>query len=73
VAFALSHHVTITLSPAVAISAFIESVSLVLLRFILSPKVAPPLIEALKITSSFVLGVFLSVNQTMYTLDLLRN
>jgi predicted benzoate:H+ symporter BenE len=44
--------VTITLfSPCVTISAFIESVSLVLLRLILSPKVVPPSFEALKIIS----------------------
>jgi len=46
VAFALSHRITITLfSPCVTISAF-ESVSLVLLRLILSPKVVPPSFEA---------------------------
>jgi hypothetical protein len=70
VAFALSHHVTITLfSPCVTISAFIESVSLVLLRLILSPKVVPPSFEALKITSPFEFGVPLSVNHTTYTLS----
>jgi hypothetical protein len=57
VAFTLSHHVSITLSPSVAISAFIESVSLILLRLILSPKVAPLSFDALKITSPFEFGV----------------
>lgn len=64
VAFALSHQVTNTLSPTVCISALIESTPVVLLRFILSPKVAPLSLEALKKTSSFA-GV-LSLNHTMY-------
>jgi hypothetical protein len=52
----LSHHVTITLlslSPNVSICASCESALVELLRLILSPKVLPPSVDALNITSSF--------------------
>src|SRR5829696_39115 len=49
----LSHHVTYTLFPDAAISASSESASVVLLRFILSPKVTPLSVDALNITSIF--------------------
>ena len=39
-----------------------ESVSLVLLRFILSPNVLPPSVDALNISSPFEFDVFLSVS-----------
>jgi hypothetical protein len=42
-----SHQVTITLSPSAAISTSCDSVLVLLLRFILSAKVAPPSVEAL--------------------------
>src|SRR5215213_3886476 len=49
----LSHQDTYTLFPDAAISASSESAAVVLLRFILSPKVAPLSVDALNITSSF--------------------
>jgi hypothetical protein len=68
VAFAaLSHHVTNILSPAAFTSAFNESIRGVLLRFILSPNVAPLSLGALKNTSPS-LACVLSSNQTMWTL-----
>src|SRR5919106_4853675 len=55
----VSHQLTTTVSPSPAISTFQESASVVLLRLILSPNVAPPSVEALNITSSFPFSVLL--------------
>src|SRR5919106_4758740 len=65
---AVSHQLTTTASPSPAISTLQESASVVLLRFILSPKVAPPSVEALNITSSLPFSV-LFVHQAMYILS----
>ncbi len=46
-----SHQDTPTFLPSAAISTLGESASVVLLRFILSPDVCPPSIDALNITS----------------------
>src|SRR3712207_3120814 len=64
----VSHQLTTTVSPSPAISTLQESASVVLLRLILSSKVAPPSVEALNITSSFPFSV-LFVHQAMYMLS----
>lgn len=47
-----SHHVPTTLSASESISTSLESASVVLLKFIFSPKVCPLSLDALKSTSS---------------------
>ncbi len=47
----VSHHVTTTLSASESISTLVESASVVLLKFILSPKVFPASVDALNSTS----------------------
>ena len=49
----VSHQLTYTLSSCATISAFCESASVELLRFILSSNVSPVSLEALNITSQF--------------------
>ena len=62
--FISSHDVTTTFPLSADISAAIESAVVVLLRFILSPNVVPPFVEALNITSPFAFDVPLSVDHT---------